>query len=161
MRRKRLEDKIDKSCVGRKRVKLTWLNHAQLVIYKSCDHDITIAFPLRCELHQTCRYKCSLIKNLSTHLGDWGRKPKDQWEHSSPVKKLMSFQKSCHWWKTFQPNNRGLRKKIDDWRDIDGKSSMKKPPDLLGVLRGKATPYNWGLKRPKKSSQVWDLKVKR
>ena len=35
----------------------------------SYDHDITIGFPLRRELCQMygCRYKCSLINNLSTY----------------------------------------------------------------------------------------------
>ena len=45
------------------------ISHMQTVIYRSLDHDITIAFPLRRELCQTYkyRYECSLIKNLSIH----------------------------------------------------------------------------------------------
>ena len=39
----------------------------QPVTYKSRDHAITIAFPLRCELCQTCRNEYNLVKNLPTH----------------------------------------------------------------------------------------------
>ena len=78
MRQGRLEDEVDKSHVGQERVKLTWLNHVQLVISKSRDYDITIAFPLKCEIRQMCRYECNLVKNLLTYLGDRGRKMEDQ-----------------------------------------------------------------------------------
>ena len=52
-----------------------WLDHVQLVIYKSHDHDIIIAFSLKHKLRQTCRYEYSLIKNLSTYweTGDENR----------------------------------------------------------------------------------------
>ena len=82
--------------VGRKRAKLTWLDHMQPVIYRSYDHDIIIAFPLRHELRQTCRYECSLVKNLPTHLGDWKGKPGEQWEYPSPIGKLMNLKSSCY-----------------------------------------------------------------
>ena len=41
----------------------------QPVICRSLDHDITIAFLLRCEPRQTYRYRyeCNLVKNLPTH----------------------------------------------------------------------------------------------
>ena len=32
-----------------------------------------------------------MVKNLSTIKKDWGGKPGGQWEHPSPVKKLMSL----------------------------------------------------------------------
>ena len=51
----------------RPKVKLTWQDHVQPVIYRSRDHDITITFPLRRELRRTCRYECNLVKNLPTH----------------------------------------------------------------------------------------------
>ena len=44
------------------------ISHMQLVICKSLDYDITIAFSLKYELRQTCRcrhkYESSLVKNL-------------------------------------------------------------------------------------------------
>ena len=51
------------------KVKLTWQDHVQPVIYKSRDHDITIAFSFGRELRQTyrCRYEYNLVKNLPTH----------------------------------------------------------------------------------------------
>ena len=91
IRREKLEDEVNESYVGQERVKLTWLDHVQSVIYRSRDHNITIAFPLRRKLRQTCKYECSLVKNIPTHLEDWGGKLKDQWEHLSPVRKLMSL----------------------------------------------------------------------
>ena len=45
---------------------LTWLDHVQPVICRSRNYDITIAFLFRRELCQTCRYECSLVKNLPT-----------------------------------------------------------------------------------------------
>ena len=41
----------------------------QPVICRSCDRDITIAFPLKREFCQTyrCKDECSVVKNLSTH----------------------------------------------------------------------------------------------
>ena len=41
----------------------------QPVIYRSHNHDITIAFPLKRELLQIYkyRYECNLVKNLPTH----------------------------------------------------------------------------------------------
>ena len=41
----------------------------QSVIYMSRVYDITIAFSLKRELRQTCRYKyeCNLVKNLPTY----------------------------------------------------------------------------------------------
>ena len=47
----------------------SWLDCMQPVIYKSCDHDIIIAFSLRHELRQTYRgrYEYNLIKNLLTY----------------------------------------------------------------------------------------------
>ena len=49
----------------------------QSVTYRSRDHDITIAFPLRRELRQTCRYEYNLVKNLPTHweTGEENREP--------------------------------------------------------------------------------------
>ena len=37
------------------------------VIYKSHNHNITIAFPLRYKLRQMCKYEYSLLKNLLTY----------------------------------------------------------------------------------------------
>ena len=50
-------------------IKLTWLDHVKPVTYRFCDHDITIAFPLRRELRRAyrCKYECSLMKNLPTY----------------------------------------------------------------------------------------------
>ena len=63
------------------RFKVTWQDHVQLVIYRSCDHDITIAFPLKRELRQTCRYRyeCNLVKNLPTYweIGEENRETKE------------------------------------------------------------------------------------
>ena len=39
----------------------------QPMIYKSHNHDITIAFPFRRELRQMCKYECNLVKNLPTN----------------------------------------------------------------------------------------------
>ena len=61
------KDEVDKSRIGWVIIKPTWLDHVQSVICRSCNHDITIAFPLWRELRQTCRYECSLVKNLPTH----------------------------------------------------------------------------------------------
>ena len=60
----------------------------------------------------------------------------------------MSLKRSCHWWKTSQPNNGRLRRKTDNcWgRDTEEKVVDEKPPDPGGVLGGKPTPYDWGLK---------------
>ena len=56
--------------VGKSRVSwLTWLDHVQPMIWRSRDHDITIAFPFRRKLHWIYRYECSLVKNLPTHWG--------------------------------------------------------------------------------------------
>ena len=46
-----------------------WQDYVQPVIYRSYDHDITIAFLSRHELCQACRfrYEYNLIKNLSTY----------------------------------------------------------------------------------------------
>ena len=53
------------------------ISHVQPVICRSFDHNITIAFPLRRELRQTCRYRyeCSLVKTLPTH---WGTEEENQ-----------------------------------------------------------------------------------
>ena len=64
----------------------------------------------------------NLLKNLPTQImRDWRGKPDDQWEHPSPVEKLMSLKGgSCHWWKISQPSYRRLRRKIGQ-----GNQSMK------------------------------------
>ena len=77
MRRGKLKDEVDKSRVVSKEAKLMWLDYVQSVIYRSCDHNFTIAFPLRHELPWTYRYECSLVKNLPTNVGDWREKPED------------------------------------------------------------------------------------
>ena len=53
------------------------------------------------------------MKNLPTQMmGDRGGKPGDQWEHPSPVGKLMSLKGGlCRWWKTSQPSYGRLRRK--------------------------------------------------
>ena len=63
------KNNISKLYVGWVIVKLTWLDYVQPVICKSHDNDIIIAFPLKRELRQTCRYEYSLIKNLPTYWG--------------------------------------------------------------------------------------------
>ena len=45
-----LKDGVDKLHVSRLRVKLTWQDHVQLVIYKSCDHDIVIIIKICIDL---------------------------------------------------------------------------------------------------------------
>ena len=65
----KIKEKVDKSCIGRMRIKLTWQDHVQYVIYKSNNYDITIAFSSRRKLRQTYRfnYECKLVKNLPTY----------------------------------------------------------------------------------------------
>ena len=55
--------------------------------------------------------------------GDWEGKPGDQWEHPSPVGKLMSLKRSCRWWKTSQPDD-GKTEEENRTRD----QSMKNLP---------------------------------
>ena len=112
-KRGRLKDEVDKSYISRKKANLMWLDYVQLVIYKFRDHDIINAFPFRCKLCQTYKYKyeCSLVINLPTYLKDWREKPKDQWEHLSPVGKWMSLKKFCRYRKTSQPNDESLKRK--------------------------------------------------
>ena len=69
------KDEVGKSRAGWVMIKLTWLDHVEPVICKSRDHDITIAFSLGRELRRTCKYKCSLVKNLPTH---WETKEENQ-----------------------------------------------------------------------------------
>ena len=71
-KQKKLEDEVNKSRIVPERAKLTWLDHMQSVIYRSYNHNITIAFFLRHKLRQTyrCKYEYNLIKNLPTHLKD-------------------------------------------------------------------------------------------
>ena len=61
------KDDVGKSCASWVMIKLSWLDQVEPVICRSRDHDITIAFLLRHELRQTCKYECSLVKNLLTH----------------------------------------------------------------------------------------------
>ena len=58
---------VDKSCISRKKTKFTWLDHVQLMIYRSRNHDITIVFPFERELSWMCRHENSLVENLLTH----------------------------------------------------------------------------------------------
>ena len=47
-----------------------------------------------------------------------------RWEYPSLVGKLMSLKRSCCWWKTSQPDDGRLRRKIGDCLK-EGRSSMK------------------------------------
>ena len=53
-----------------------WQDHMQPMTYRSRDHDITIAFLFRRELHQIYKYKGNLVKNLPSHweTGEENRK---------------------------------------------------------------------------------------
>ena len=59
--------------------------------------------------------------------------------------------------KNSQPNDKRLRKKTDDcWRKVVD----KKPPDSEEVLRKKLIPYDWGLKKIRKSKdRSFDLRL--
>ena len=62
------------------------------------------------------------IKNPPTNKLDWGRKSEDQWEHPHLVGKLMSLK--VLWrrlWKTFQTNNKRLRRTINDCWEWEGR----------------------------------------
>ena len=83
----------------------------------------------------------SLVKNLPT-----------KWQEIEEENQFDQLMKNS-------PNPDGkLRKKIDNcWRrDIDGKLVKEKSPGSEGVLERKSTPYDWGFKKTRESSQVWD-----
>ena len=94
------------------------------------------------------------IKNLPTNKLDWGRKPKNKWEHPSPVKELMSLKWSSCWWKTspMTDNWRGKPMTVEERKVVD-----KKPLYQRGVLGEKLTPYNQSLNRMRelKSRSSW------
>ena len=100
--------------------------------YRSRDYDITIAFPLRCELRQTCRYECNLVKNPSTR---WRETKEKNRTRDQLIKNLLIQMGS---WR---------EKLVLCWRkDFEKKVVDIKPPDPRGVLGGKPMLYDWGLK---------------
>ena len=71
------KDEVGRSRAGWVMIKLTWLDHVEPVICRSRDHNITIAFPLRRKLRRTCRYECSLVKNLPTQWRETGEENRE------------------------------------------------------------------------------------
>ena len=69
---------------------------------------------------------------------NWGKNPRDQWEHTSPVKNLMSLKESYCWWKTSQPSYGRLRRKTGQKNQ-----SMKKPSNLNWELGRKNRGFCW------------------
>ena len=67
----------------------------------------------------------NLVKNLPTLGGRLSKKTGGNWEHFSPVGKLMSLKGLCLWWKTSPPSYRRLKKENRRRESID-----EKPPEL-------------------------------
>ena len=74
----------------------------------------------------------NLVKNFLNQWGRPERKTGRLLKHFSPVGKLISLERSCHWWKTSQPSCGKLRKKTRQ-----GNQLMKNLPTDDG---------NWGEK---------------
>ena len=53
----------------------------------------------------------NLVKKPPTKWKRLKRKTGRPWKHSSPIGKLISLKRSCHWWKTSQPSYGKLRRK--------------------------------------------------
>ena len=99
----------------------------------------------------------NLVKNLPTNELDWRGKPRDKWEYSSPIGKLINLKGSCCWWKTSQPSYERLRRKtrqeINQWKTFELDEEMWEENQKIIVIINEKT-FQPGLRIGKEKPRV-------